>query len=170
MQAHQGQQRKVGDCINGAADKIKLLNIDAMTSRLVFDSSSKGGPEGVDWYTSPDRERNERDSKTCNEYGCAKEDTPKMDDRKDAVQKKYSEGSILLATFCRTASGEAKKIYLHGKFNSNHSQYECHRKGVYDLEDGVNRRSGQDFDMLSEAYMCRCFIPNQRKPDVAVLP
>ncbi len=170
MHAHQGQQRKVSDCVNGAADKIEQLNIDAMISRLVFNSSSKGGPEGVNWCTSPDRERNERDSKTCNKYGCAKEDAPKVDDRKDAVQKKYSDRSISSATVYRTASGEAKKTYVHRKLNSDHSQYEGQRKGPYDFKDGVNRRSGQDFDMLSKAYMCRCFIPDQRKPDVAVSP
>lgn len=57
-----------------------------MTFRLGFESSSKGGPEGVNWCISPDQDRNERDSKTKNRHGRAKDYTPKVNEGKDAVQ------------------------------------------------------------------------------------
>ena len=64
MRTHQCQEGKIGDGIDGSADKVEQLGIDTTTPELDLESSPKGGPEGVDWSTSPDRDRDERDSET----------------------------------------------------------------------------------------------------------
>lgn len=73
LSTHQCQEGKISDCIDGAAGKVKQLKIDAVTLGLGRESSSKGGPEAVDWRTSPDRDTDERDSKAKDEYSCAEQ-------------------------------------------------------------------------------------------------
>ena len=87
MHTYQGQQGKISDRVDSAADKIEQLEIDAATSRLGLNSSSKGVPEGGKWCASPDRDRNEGDSETEDKYRCAKKHPPKMDDGENAVQE-----------------------------------------------------------------------------------